>query len=1013
MRRSLFSLCLLLLTSLLSSGQSETHDFVTYDTTVQILSNIWNVRISRPVNLFTANHPDTASRPAIITMPGQGEMGTTDTSKLTVWGPHYWLKSGWDGGIILGNGTHYPILITVAYVNNPYAERVGAAGILAFLLNTYHIKRNSVHIAGLSQGGFAWTDMISYEATPGAQTGMKMVTSLTALSGFSLTNAADSMMYKTWATVYGGKYFGTEGYNDVTRNTWKGAQYVNSVRPGTGYFSYNTVCSGGHGCWNTIYDPNATDWRTRNSGSNPVGPYWSASQGPPFGAGGIDTMGNYKYPSSLFQWMLRQGDSSLAGVASTPPPSPTAINKVIVAEYKTWYIRNDSLIYSYNNGSAFPVQWPIGGRKAVTGAGGFNIFRVIDDQGYIWTSRTDFTTTTDRLNTDTAGNAFNGNIYIDAYANTVVTIRSDSSVWYFGMDSYNLFYTGGILGGTGSGTTMLPTQLSPAGMKFKKVLLGGNKIVGLTTAGDVYVWLPGGSRTPTKMTTPRAAVDIFVSHLDIAGCIIPDAGQTSGMGYPYIWGTATSMYGGSTAFTQPTSIKALWNMSIPVKEISVNWNTIHYIDSLGRLFGCGFNSMGEVGNGQEFVNKYTYPNFPGYGWTFVDHENPSGVPTQIAVGTTWKHLYSNNWFAFYKYAKDANDSIYSWGRNKALDLGNGFINLQEATSPDAMDVLTPTMVHPLMARYQTYNFTAPILNAGADQNVSVSNTTLTATGHAVALAHAGTLFNGIDSVGYHWVAFQWTKVSGPACTITTPTAQTTTVTGMTNGTYAFRILATDNNTGTIVDTVQVIVDTTASQPPTVTAGPDKSVTLPVDSVVLNGNATGHGATIHAIAWNTISGPNAPTFVLTNSGQTATAHGLIQGTYVFAITATDNHTPGLSASDSVTVTVNPGGASILSGKINATGLKIDNPGPTVEQFLLYPTVSHDNESVTLAINSDSMGPVHVSVFDMNGKILQTVQADKRSVHFNQIVYLGRLPAGIYVVQAMVGSGKQFTAKVIRL
>jgi len=917
--KSIITFSVFCLISLFSFSQSETHDFITYDTTVIIRpdpSNIyyhydWNVRISRPANMFTANHPDTASRPAIITMPGQGEMGTTDTSKLTVWGPHYWLKSGWDGGVILANGTHYPILITVCCTNTLYPSSQSMVLLIKYLTDNYHIKKSSVHMGGLSQGAYTITASIPFEASAGAETGMQLITSIVALQGFAVgqdapfsTWSRGLVAYGVWAKKYHGRYFGLEGYNDYA-NVAAGEKAMNDSVPGSAYFAYETLGGGTHCCWNDMYDPGHNNWQS----FSPYGTYITTNTD-------TNSRGTYITGSSIFQWMLRQGDTSMVsgGIPPPPPPpppaSPTAIKKVIAAEYKVWYIRNDSTIWSYNNGSAFPVQWPIGGRKAVSGAGGFNIFRVIDDSGYVWSSRIGGVTTTDRRNTDTTGSPYNGNIFVDAYASTVVNIRSDSSVWYWGADAYNLFYTGGILGGTGSGTMMPPTQLSPAGMKFKKVLLGGNKIVGLTTSGSVYVWLPGGSRTPTLMTTPRPAVDIFVSHLDIAGCIIPDAGETSGLGYPYVWGTKTSMYGGSTAFTQPTSIKTLWNMTVPVKEIAANWNTIHYIDSLGRLFGCGFNSMGEVGNGQEFVNKYTYPGFPGYGWDFVDYENPSGTPVQIAAGTTWKHVYSNDWYAFYKYAQDANDSLYSWGRSKALVLGNGFFNLQEATSPDAMDVLTPTMVHPLTARYQTYNFTAPVLNAGTDQTIGTTSTTLTATGHAVALAHAGTLFNGIDSVGYRWVSFQWTKLSGPACTITSPGALTTTVTGMTNGIYQFRIIATDNNTGTIADTVKV-TDTTTG-----------------------------GARIAAV-------------------------------------------PALGNNDNA-----------------------------VEQMLLYPSIARNNNTTTMVISSNSTGPVKIRVLDIHGKVLQTIQSDKRSIYFRKTLEVDRFPAGIYIVQAIIGNGKQFTAKFIR-
>jgi hypothetical protein len=79
-----------------SHAQSESHVFTTYDTTFIYYydpyhSFTYHLRISRPVNLFTAGNPDTASRPMLYSMPGVGEMGT-DTTKLYAYGPHYWLN---------------------------------------------------------------------------------------------------------------------------------------------------------------------------------------------------------------------------------------------------------------------------------------------------------------------------------------------------------------------------------------------------------------------------------------------------------------------------------------------------------------------------------------------------------------------------------------------------------------------------------------------------------------------------------------------------------------------------------------------------------------------------------------------------------------------------------------------------------------------------------------------------------------------------------------------------------
>src|SRR6188768_269712 len=156
MKKLLFFL--LLLPSLFSFSQSETHDFITYDTLIngpaaQGLSGVtWRLRISRPTGMF-GNGADTASRPLIMFSPGQGQMGTNYATLQTI-GPHYWLNNGWDGGIVLGNGTHYPILISAISSNTFFSGREYAE-LLNIILSIYHIKRNAVNVAGLSQGGFA------------------------------------------------------------------------------------------------------------------------------------------------------------------------------------------------------------------------------------------------------------------------------------------------------------------------------------------------------------------------------------------------------------------------------------------------------------------------------------------------------------------------------------------------------------------------------------------------------------------------------------------------------------------------------------------------------------------------------------------------------------------------------------------------------------------------------------------------------------------------------------------
>jgi len=584
------------------------------------------------------------------------------------------------------------------------------------------------------------------------------------------------------------------------------------------------------------------------------------------------------------------------------------VKQVVVAEYRTWYITQDGKIWAYNNRSSLPVQFNIGGLKADTGAGGFNYFRILDEQGYVWTSQTDPSLITTRINTDTTGAAFGGNWYIDAYGHAGVTIRSDSSVWFFGMDILSLFYAGGNPFNM-VGATIKPTRLSPVGMKFKKVLFGGNSILGLTTSGQVYQWSSGGSRTPTLIAMPRPATDIFISHLSVAGAIVPDPGETSGMGYPYIWGFATSMWGGSGPYgnyANPTSVKALWKMTAPIKEIAVDWNTIHYIDSLGNMYGSGFNSFGEVGNGQEFVGKYNYPGWPNYGWSFTDYENPTGIPLQIGKGVKWKHLYSNNWFGFYKYAMDSNDSLWSWGRNKSLVLGNGLWNGYDggAYHPNTLDVLKPTMVHPLTSIFTEYDYEPPTITMDPKRTISTSTVTLTGKAKPlICVAVKKPSPNGIDTAGYKIVSYLWTKVSGPTGgTIASPNAATTSVSGLTTGTYIFNLLATDNNTGTISGNDTIVVSTTAPVlTPVASAGIDQTITLPTSTVTLTGTGTETGGTIKSYAWSQVSGPSTATIATSTQAQTAVSALTMAGSYLFQLVVTDAN--GTTASDTMKVTVN--------------------------------------------------------------------------------------------------------------
>jgi N-acetylneuraminic acid mutarotase len=124
------------------------------------------------------------------------------------------------------------------------------------------------------------------------------------------------------------------------------------------------------------------------------------------------------------------------------------------------------------------------------------------------------------------------------------------------------------------------------------------------------------------------------------------------------------------------------------------------------------------------------------------------------------------------------------------------------------------------------------------------------------------------------------------------------------GTYQFELKVTDNSGLIARDTIQITVNSAGqlNRPPVANAGPDQIITLPTNSVTLDGTAsTDPDNNISNYVWTKISGPSAFNIVNINTVQTQ-VNNLVEGVYQFELKVTD--AGGLYSKDTMKVNVNP-------------------------------------------------------------------------------------------------------------
>src|SRR6185369_12883750 len=190
---------------------------------------------------------------------------------------------------------------------------------------------------------------------------------------------------------------------------------------------------------------------------------------------------------------------------------------------------------------------------------------------------------------------------------------------------------------------------------------------------------------------------------------------------------------------------------------------------------------------------------------------------------------------------------------------------------------------------------APVVNAGTNQTITLP---------APASLNGSVTDDGQPPNSS--VSISWSKVSGPGTvTFTNGSAAATSVSFSVAGTYVLRLTADDGEYGSSAD-VTITVNPApeqVNQPPSVNPGPNQTISLPTDTVTLNGTATDDGLPVGStlvVTWTKVSGPGTVTFGNANSAVT-TAQFSAVGDYVLRLSASDG---AYLASQDVGVTLTP-------------------------------------------------------------------------------------------------------------
>ncbi len=266
----------------------------------------------------------------------------------------------------------------------------------------------------------------------------------------------------------------------------------------------------------------------------------------------------------------------------------------------------------------------------------------------------------------------------------------------------------------------------------------------------------------------------------------------------------------------------------------------------------------------------------------------------------------------------------------------------------------------------------PVANPGSNQTVTA--------GATVQLSGAASTETNGNPLTYNWAILS--QPTGGTAVLSSATVLSPTFVANMAGVYVVQLIVNDGTSNSQPVTVTI---TANPLPPVVNAGPNQTITLPVNSVTLNGSATDNGAPL-TITWSVVSGPGAVSFSSPNTAVTNATFSSA-GTYVLQLTANNSLT---SVSATTTITVNPAAnqppvvsagpnqtITLPTNSVTLTGTATDNGVPLTLAWSVVSgpgavTFSSPNSLVTQATFSSTVGTYVLQLSASNPQYTSTAQ-----------------------------------------